>query len=279
MSEPSVRARRSRLAGGRFRPDSAARDRCRPARCQDDPTGAGSQDPAEVHPDANLHAARRRDRDRRGRRRRCPCVLQWRPEHGCATDAGPHDPGDADAVAALGRSSRSRSPCVRRGGRARRSYRARGLGRRPIQHRQGTGARAAGRHERHVPTANVGLRGSVRARAQRGFHWPDGRRPGCSIGRPAHRDGRHADRHDDQRFQRQACVLRRRYRGDRLRDGHLRAGLVRSRAENGQRQDLWILDVAGTRLVIDATTFPETSAGDRAEMQAIVDTLLIEPTD
>ena len=49
-------------------------------------------------------------------------------------------------------------------------------------------------------------------------------------------------------------------------------------AENGQRQDLWILDVAGTRLVIDAATFPETSAGDRAEMQAIVDTLLIEPT-
>jgi hypothetical protein len=50
-------------------------------------------------------------------------------------------------------------------------------------------------------------------------------------------------------------------------------------AENGQRQDLWILDVAGTRLVIDAATFPETSAGDRAEMQAIVDTLRIEPTD
>ena len=50
-------------------------------------------------------------------------------------------------------------------------------------------------------------------------------------------------------------------------------------AENGQRQDLWILDVAGTRLVIDAATFPETSAGDRAEMQAIVDTLVVEPTD
>jgi hypothetical protein len=49
-------------------------------------------------------------------------------------------------------------------------------------------------------------------------------------------------------------------------------------AENGQRQDLWILDVAGTRLVIDAATFPDTSAGDRAEMQAIVDTLLIEPS-
>ena len=27
-------------------------------------------------------------------------------------------------------------------------------------------------------------------------------------------------------------------------------------ADNGQRQDLWILDVAGTRLVIDAATYP-----------------------
>ena len=82
------------------------------------------------------------------------------PNIGWATDAGPHDPGDAraDAVAALGRSSRSRSPCVRRGGRARRPDRARGLGRRPIQHRQGAGARAAGRHERQVPTADDGVR-------------------------------------------------------------------------------------------------------------------------
>ena len=48
-------------------------------------------------------------------------------------------------------------------------------------------------------------------------------------------------------------------------------------AENGQHEDLWILDVAGTRLVIDMATFPETSGDDRAELQAIVDTLLIEP--
>jgi len=50
-------------------------------------------------------------------------------------------------------------------------------------------------------------------------------------------------------------------------------------AENGQRQDLWVLDVGGTRLVIDGATFPETLAKDRAEMLAIVDTLVIEPTD
>ena len=49
-------------------------------------------------------------------------------------------------------------------------------------------------------------------------------------------------------------------------------------ADNGQREDLWILDVAGTRLVIDAATYPETSTGDRTEMQSIVETLLIEPT-
>jgi hypothetical protein len=48
-------------------------------------------------------------------------------------------------------------------------------------------------------------------------------------------------------------------------------------AENGQHQDLWILDVDGTRLVIDAATFPQTSAADRAELQTIVETLVIEP--
>ncbi len=53
-------------------------------------------------------------------------------------------------------------------------------------------------------------------------------------------------------------------------------GFIRA-AENGQHQELWILDVAGTRLVIDAATFPETSAADRAELQAIVDSLVIEP--
>ena len=49
-------------------------------------------------------------------------------------------------------------------------------------------------------------------------------------------------------------------------------------AENGQRQDLWILDVDGTRFVIDAATYPETSAADRAELQTIVETLVIETT-
>ena len=50
-------------------------------------------------------------------------------------------------------------------------------------------------------------------------------------------------------------------------------------ADNGQRQDLWILDVAGTRLVIDAATYPETTPAVRAELQSMVDTLVIEPID
>lgn len=50
-------------------------------------------------------------------------------------------------------------------------------------------------------------------------------------------------------------------------------------AENGQQQDLWILDVDGTRFVIDAATYPETSAADRAELQTIVETLVIETTN
>lgn len=50
-------------------------------------------------------------------------------------------------------------------------------------------------------------------------------------------------------------------------------------ADNGQHQELWILDVDGTRFVIDAATYPGTTAADRAELEAIVDSLVIEPTD
>ncbi|HZM74066.1 MAG TPA: hypothetical protein VFC71_11895 [Candidatus Polarisedimenticolia bacterium] len=49
--------------------------------------------------------------------------------------------------------------------------------------------------------------------------------------------------------------------------------------DNGEQLELWILDVAGTRLVVDVATSPGTSADVRAEMQAMVDTLVIEPTD
>lgn len=57
---------------------------------------------------------------------------------------------------------------------------------------------------------------------------------------------------------------------------YAQGGFVRT-AENGMHHQLWILDVAGRRLVIDGATYPETSAEVRAELQTMVDTLVIEP--
>lgn len=45
----------------------------------------------------------------------------------------------------------------------------------------------------------------------------------------------------------------------------------------GQHDDVYILDVDGTRLVIDALSFPGSSATDRAELQQMLDTIQIEP--
>jgi hypothetical protein len=42
------------------------------------------------------------------------------------------------------------------------------------------------------------------------------------------------------------------------------------------RWDVWILDVEGDRIVAFATYFPGTSAEDRAEQQAIIDSIVIE---
>jgi len=42
------------------------------------------------------------------------------------------------------------------------------------------------------------------------------------------------------------------------------------------RWDVWILDVEGDRIVIFGTYFPGTSAEDRAEQQAIIDSIVIE---
>jgi hypothetical protein len=43
------------------------------------------------------------------------------------------------------------------------------------------------------------------------------------------------------------------------------------------RWRLWVLDIEGDRLVVFSTDFPGTSPEDRAEQQAIVDTIQIEP--
>ena len=42
------------------------------------------------------------------------------------------------------------------------------------------------------------------------------------------------------------------------------------------RWDVWILDVEGERIVVLGTYFPGTSAEDRAEQQAIIDSIVIE---
>lgn len=44
-----------------------------------------------------------------------------------------------------------------------------------------------------------------------------------------------------------------------------------------QRWHLWILDVAGQRVVVQSTDYAGTSAQDRAELQAIVESIQIQP--
>jgi hypothetical protein len=48
-------------------------------------------------------------------------------------------------------------------------------------------------------------------------------------------------------------------------------------ASPGSKNRVWILDDAGVRFVLDATTFPDASAADRAELQAIIDSIRIGP--
>jgi hypothetical protein len=45
----------------------------------------------------------------------------------------------------------------------------------------------------------------------------------------------------------------------------------------GELDRIWILDVDGTRLVIDAASFPNTTAADQAELQAMIDSIRITP--
>lgn len=45
----------------------------------------------------------------------------------------------------------------------------------------------------------------------------------------------------------------------------------------GQRWHLWILDVGGVRVVVQSTDYAGTASQDRAELQAIVDSIRIEP--
>jgi hypothetical protein len=45
----------------------------------------------------------------------------------------------------------------------------------------------------------------------------------------------------------------------------------------GQRWHLWVLDVDGTRVLVQSMDFEATSPNDRDELQAIVDSIKIEP--
>jgi hypothetical protein len=45
----------------------------------------------------------------------------------------------------------------------------------------------------------------------------------------------------------------------------------------GQIEEFWILDVDGSRLVIEAGWFPDSSPEDIAEMRALLDSIQIEP--
>jgi hypothetical protein len=57
-----------------------------------------------------------------------------------------------------------------------------------------------------------------------------------------------------------------------------RDGGARWQQGPGQRDELWILDVHGIRLVIDAAFFPKTPAKERAELDRILESVRIERT-
>jgi hypothetical protein len=63
--------------------------------------------------------------------------------------------------------------------------------------------------------------------------------------------------------------------------GHLNrwrtvSGSIRE-ALDGERDQVWILDVKGKRIIIDAFEFPSTSAADKAELRTLIDTVQISP--
>ena len=49
--------------------------------------------------------------------------------------------------------------------------------------------------------------------------------------------------------------------------------------EPGQIETLWVLDIDGTVVVINASLWPESSAADRAEFADVLDSIRIDPDD
>ncbi len=58
---------------------------------------------------------------------------------------------------------------------------------------------------------------------------------------------------------------------------HTSEGQVRSSLGQGELIQLWVVDVEGEVIVIDASTFPAGSPEDTAELEAIVSSIFIEP--
>jgi hypothetical protein len=58
---------------------------------------------------------------------------------------------------------------------------------------------------------------------------------------------------------------------------HLGGAFYGYNGEPGRTEELWILDVDGTRLVIEANWSPASPRGNVAEMRAILDSIRIEP--
>jgi hypothetical protein len=56
-------------------------------------------------------------------------------------------------------------------------------------------------------------------------------------------------------------------------------GSVRTLSSEEELSTLWIVDVDGERLVIDATTYPATADEDLDELMAIVESIRIQPAD
>ena len=52
---------------------------------------------------------------------------------------------------------------------------------------------------------------------------------------------------------------------------------IRYSLGRGELNRLWVVDVAGTLIVLDAASFPTTSSADLAELQGVIDSVVFEP--
>jgi hypothetical protein len=66
------------------------------------------------------------------------------------------------------------------------------------------------------------------------------------------------------------------YRSFMIEHSQYPGGIPRIHQGAGQREQLWIIDVRGERVVINASYFPEATSVDRAELQSVVDSIEIE---